>query len=132
MTAYASFGAIFKQSSTTIGQIKSISYDGLTKRMLETTDLTSTNRAATFVSEVRDWGGVTLELHMDPDDTGQDILWTAYGANTAQSYNISYPDNTPEVHTFDAFVDRIEPAIRLGEVLSVTIHLKITGAITIS
>lgn len=63
------FGLAITFGSSFLGLIRSASWSGIEREFLDTTHMTTTEGAATFIpSDIENYGELTVELLADPDD----------------------------------------------------------------
>lgn len=129
-TAFSSFGTLIKQGTNTISAVKNLTGPGISNDTIDTTHLTSTGQWRTFIGSLRDGGEVELDLVWDPTDTSHEILEDVLLGNTATAFSIVWSDSSSTTWTFNALVTGLAPAAPLGEHLSQSATLKISGTPT--
>lgn len=130
MATFSSFGTLFKQGTNTIAQVRSISGPGMSKDVIDTTHLTSTNGWRTFLASFKDAGEVEVGLLWDPTDTSHEILEDNFASTATAAYSIVFSDPASTTFQFNAFVTAQGPQAPLGEALTNDYTLKITGTPT--
>ena len=108
-----------------ITEIVSISGPSLTNEPADTTNLSSTWR--TRLPIIPDGGEVTLELNYEPDAASHASFITDLAAGTIQEAVITYPDGGGTTLTFDAMCTAFTPNAPVGDKLSATVTLTVTG-----
>lgn len=129
-TKFSAYGALLKRVTggpTTIGQIRDIGGPGLSLDTLDVTTHDSGDAWRDFVGGLKDGGEVSLELVWDPDNSTQTLLRTDLDGRTVASWSITFVDPTPAVITFNALVTAFEPSANVGDELTVSATLKVTG-----
>lgn len=129
-TAFSSFGTLIKQGTNTIAAVKNITGPGISNDTIDTTHLTTTGQWRTFIGSLRDAGEVELDLVWDPTETSHEILEDVLIGNTATAFSIVWSDPGSTTWQFNALVTGLAPAAPLGEHLSASATLKITGTPT--
>jgi hypothetical protein len=138
MAVVESQGAVLKvdaadaspPSPTTIGNVVSISgLRGGQATVIDITNLASTRREKRM--GLADEGQITVEVQYNPDDTGQIELETARGARTIREFTIELNDGSPETtFTFQGYVLTISTDLGVDQVVTASITIEITGAVT--
>lgn len=131
MASYGAYGTLFKQGSTTIGQVRSVSGPSLSKETIDVTHLSSTSRYREFISSLRDGGEITIEYLFDPALASHELIEDAYNADTATTYSVVFSDAAPTTWSFSAICTGIEPAAALGDALVASATFKLTGVPTL-
>lgn len=137
MTVLHAFGTIFERETVTpgtyaaIAQVANIGGPTLSRETVDATAHDSPNRWRQFIAGLRDAGEVTLELLFDPDNTGHtDLRSDLATLDTIKNYRIKFPDPTPTVWTFAAWVTRFEPRAPMDEKLTASVTFKLSGVPT--
>lgn len=128
--ADVSEGTVLKKGTQAIGGITSLGGPGLSREVIDVTDLDDDARAK--IAGLLDAGEVTLELNYEPDDTQHaqiltDILSSDGGS---AAYSILFSDAATTTKTFTAFVSAFEPSASVGDKLSASVTLTITGTLS--
>lgn len=141
MSKYLPLGTAVTIGSVDIGALMSVNLPDQTRGEAETTDTDSTAR--TFIAGLRDSGSINLTMRHDPDDAGQDALYTNYNATGAAAIEeivITLPDtatsgSTVKTYTFDGFVSAApsgDLAMTDDATAEVTATIRIAGPVTIA
>ena len=129
MAAIDAQGASFTFNSQTVGQIQSFSgFDG------EAADIDITTLASTakeFRQGLQDFGNFSMEILRDPNDVGQDELFTSKAAQSTQTCVLTLPDDVVlNRATFTAYVKSLTISGGVDDIVRGTVNLRITGAVT--
>lgn len=114
---------------STIAEVTSINGPTDAAEEIDVTHLLSPNGYREFLQSFKDAGEVPLEMNFLPGDASQDELTglrQAYVAGTVDTYRINYP-SASKTCTFLAFVKTFPVSAQVGEKLSATATLRITG-----
>lgn len=130
MAKMDAFGTVLKRSGAVVAAVRNLSGPSIS---LDTSDVTTHDSAGgwrEFIATLIDAGEVTLELVWDPDNASHNNVRGDLVARTSQTYSIEWPDVSPAVFTFVAFVTAFQPEAPVDGELSASVTLKITGAVT--
>jgi len=98
------------------------------KETVDVTHLLST--AKEFLAGFSE-GGVSFEMNYQPGDAANDRLVALYDGDTVVSFTITFPQPSPPVTmTFNALVENLGDVAAVGDKLSRSVSLKVSGAIT--
>lgn len=111
---------------TEIAEVMSVGGPGLQKDTVEVTHLRSPNRAKEFISSLRDFGEVTLELNYIPTNASHQALTDAYLSDDVQSAKVEFPDTTT-IGPFSCHVTAFSPNAAKDAQLTASVTLKLTG-----
>lgn len=117
---------------TEIAEVTSINGPTDAAEEIDVTHLRSTSGYREFIQSFKDAGEVPLEVNFLPNDATQDELTglrAAYVAGDVDTYRINYPV-AGKTCTFQAFVKTFPTSAVVGEKLSASVTLRITGAPT--
>lgn len=115
---------------TTIAEVKDISGPALS---WETEDVTNhdSSKWREHIVTIKEGGEVTFEINYYSATT-QDSLRTDMLAGTKRNFQVVFPTSPAETHAFAAYITGIEYDAPVEGVLSQSITLTITGAVTVS
>lgn len=65
--AVKSFGTLIKYASTTVGEIQTVSLDGVEIELVDSTHMESTNGWRTFITTVKNAGTISFSAHLLAD-----------------------------------------------------------------
>ena len=131
-TALASQGTTLsiKDSGSTyiiVGGFKSFSdLGGGQASEIDTTDLSSV--AKTKLLGLKDFGTIKCDFNFNPHDAGQAKLKTLNNTSASNDMKITYSDGT--VEAFTAYVSTFATAAGVDAIVSLSVSLVITGAVT--
>ena len=136
MAAIESQGTVLKRGDgadpevfTAIGRVVSISGIGSgSSTEIDITDLSSTGKE--FLLGIKDEGSVTLTLNLDTGDTMQTGLRTDRDARTLRNFELTLTDSGPSVITFAALIKTFSIEIGVDDKVSLSVELRISGAVT--
>lgn len=117
------------QTYDTIPQITRIGTVGQTRGLIDVTNLSSSARE--YKKAIKDGQEIQLLIQYDPDDTVHAALRTDNDAETARSFQVTFPDSPAQTVTFDALVTNWSVTnIEIDQVLQLEVTLKPTGDLT--
>lgn len=137
--AVAGIGSLFKRgtehdsSSTTyaaVGEINSISWDGMSRETYDVTTLDSTGGYAEFITGLRDAGSLNIDMNFERDtyismladfDSDDPVYWQIVLADTGST-----------TLTFQGYVTALPLTIPTKDKITCAMTIKITGAPTLS
>jgi len=117
---------------TAIAEVKSISGPNLAREMLEATHMESPSGYREYLPSFKDAGEVSLEVNFLPGDTGQKALVTDYNNGTRRNFKIVWPNTAGTTWSFSAYITGFQPSAAVGDMLSASVTLKVTGNVTLS
>jgi hypothetical protein len=98
---------------------------------VDVTNLDSLNQAKEFIAGLIDYGECTFMVVYDPAEATHVELRNAVGnMDAACNHQILYPDTGGTTETFEAWVKGFEPGMPIGDKLTASITLRVTGAST--
>ena len=111
---------------TTIGELKTISgFDG-SGNEIDVTNLAST--AKEFSMGLEDFGSLSMELNQYNDDAGQTAIRAAKTAADIKSWKLTLPNS--DIATFSAYVKTFTMNLGVDGVVTGSVSLRVTGAVT--
>lgn len=121
---------------TTLAGVVSIQGPGVSRDVLDATELASTGGWREKIAGLKDGGDLTLELHYVPDnaahgDAGDGLLATL-AAGTVYNFQISWPDTSTTLWQFAALVSNFSPSASPDGKLTASVTLSISGAVDLS
>lgn len=117
---------------TAIAQVRDIGGPSLSLDTLDVTTHDSTDAWRDFVGGLKDGGEVSLELVYNPDSLTQIALRTDLDGRTVRNFKLVFPDATSTTWAFAATVTGFEPSANVGDELSASCTLKVTGEPTLA
>jgi hypothetical protein len=114
----------------TIGEVKSISGPSGSAPEIDTTNLSSTARE--FNMGLPDEGNISISCSYDPDDTNQALCRTKRNSQVSGNFKITCADSPATTITFTAYVTEWSLSFDIDAVATLTIGLRLTGAVTIA
>lgn len=130
--AGASVGTVFKISSTTVGQLKSIGGVECSADTIDVTSLDSTGGYREFVAGFKNGGEVALSGFFKKGDAGQSALNTAFGTGTLTSFSITFPTAISASWAFSGVVTKFGTSAEVEGAVQFDAAVKVSGAPTLS
>lgn len=133
MAAITANTTTFSYDGTAIADIVSISAPSVSIATIDTTSIADIYR--TFLGGTIDSGEMSLEVQYDPNSTSGAELeasWeaTATVAPTSKECIITFSDSS--TYTFDAILTGMQATAAIDSVVTASVTLKVTGAITVA
>jgi len=132
MAKFAAYGAALLINGVEVGQVTSISGPSLS---LDTADVTTHDQTTAWeelVTTILRSGEISLDLVFDPADTEHIALLANLTGKAAETFNINFPDSAYTQWEFDAYVTAFEPSMPVGDALTATCTLKLSGTPVLS
>lgn len=132
MAKFAAYGAALLINGVEVGQVTSISGPSLA---LDTVDVTTHDQATAWeelITTILRSGEISLDLVFDPADTEHIALLANLTGKAAETFNINFPDSAYTQWEFDAYVTAFEPSMPVGDALTATCTLKLSGTPTLT
>jgi len=114
-------------SYVSVAEVTRITGPNPSKEQIDVTHLESSGAYREYIDSFKDGGELSAEVNFIPA-THQDIL-DDFNNDTQRNWRIVWPDLQTQ-WSFAATVRSISPSASVGEKLSATITLKVSGAIT--
>jgi hypothetical protein len=146
-TGIHGYGAVLKlgtvganyASSTTIGNVSSISGPNQSRDAIDITTLASTSITKEFIPGMVDPGEITMEVNYNETDAAL-LVGTTVGINNHYpiAFHLAFPDATfttaTAVSSFigSGFITALGHALDTGSKISQSVTLKLTGPLTYS
>jgi len=128
--AYLSKGTIVQINDSPVVQIEEVSNVSVTRNK-ETIDVTHLVSAAKEFLTGFGEASVSFEMNYQPGDATNDRLVTAYDGDETIAVSILFPQVSPQVTmTFNALVESLGEVAAVGDKLSRSVTLKVSGAVT--
>ena len=133
MAAITANTTTFSYDGTNIADVVSISAPSVTVATIDSTSMADVYR--TFLGGTIDSGEMSLEVQYDPNETGYaklEAVWeaTASVAPVAKACVITFSDSS--TYTFNAIRVGMQVSAQNDSVVTASISLKVTGAITVA
>lgn len=140
--AVAGFGSLLKigdgagpEVFTTIAEVKDISGPSLSMATIDVTNQSSTGGWAEFIGGIKDAGEVTFDVNFLPADATHNAatgLIRDYNNRTKRNFQLVFPDAGATTWSFAALVTAFQPTEPIGDALTASVTLKITGQPTLA
>jgi hypothetical protein len=112
-----------------IPEVRSLGGPSGSATILDATDLSSTGKE--FKTGLKDEGELSMEIFYRPDNTVHARLRDYFSTSTTGAFRLSFTDTAPTVKWyFSAIVSGFAVSGAVDTLLTATVTLKITGAIT--
>jgi len=118
------------EAFTALAEVKNITGPGMTRELIDVTNLDSTGGYREFIAGFRDGGQLTFDMNFTLD--AYDDLFADYGSDDSRNYQLVMPDTGNTTFEFAAFVMDLPPNMPTGEAVTVAVTMKITGEVTLS
>lgn len=118
---------------TTVGEITSLSFDGVAQSTVETTSLASAVKS--YQAGLLEPGSISAEVNYDTDDAGILVLQTGLTSRLKQSFEIYFgasANSTSTKVTGIGIVTSLSVKAGLDAVLTASFTIKCSGAYTIT
>jgi hypothetical protein len=133
-TAFSAQGATvtvdIATTPTNIANVISFDIPGTPAAEIEVTNLQSV--AKEFLSGLQDFGTVTMNVHPDYGDAGQNQMRTLRASGAAAEYVITLPDTGGTTLTFDATVRNAGVSGGVDQAFAGSFELRITGNLVVA
>lgn len=125
-------GGAYVAPTVALGEVTSISFDGVAQSTIEITQLSDAVKK--FTAGILDPGSISLEVNLDQDDATQALLFTASTDRTLRSYLISFGVASSGGMTVSGLgiVTGFSVKAGLDAVLTASFTIKCTAAYTIA
>jgi len=110
-----------------IAEINSITGPGMTRDFIDVTSLDSVGGYREYIGGFRDGGEVTLEMNFT--SAGYAAMLTDFESADSRNYQIVISDPLDTTLTFAAFVTDLPLTIVPDDKITLSVTLKITGAV---
>lgn len=103
--------------------------------VVEITHLSSPNRTKEFVVGLNDPGECSLTLNFLPGEADDDAIQALRGDTAPTNFRITFPaiSGNPAVNwTFAGYLVGYEPTVPIGDRMTATVRIKVTGSYTVS
>jgi len=138
--AISAFGTLLKRGDgggtevfTTIAEVRDISGPSISVDTTEVTHQTSTNGWKEKLPTLKDAGEVSFDCNFIPTENTQDAgagLLLDLKNKTKRNFQLVFPDTT--TWSFSAFVTGFAPSAPLGDALTASVTLTVTGEPTLA
>lgn len=109
-----------------IAEVRSITGPGITRDVIEVTNLDSTQGWKQFIAGFRDGGTVVASMNFTR--AGFDLLMTDFEDDTLQNYQIVLSDAVATSIEFEGLVTELPLTINVGDAITMESTIKITSA----
>lgn len=111
-----------------IAEVTNISGPGMTRDLIEVTNLDSVGGYREFIGGFRDGGNVVLSMNYTRE--GLDSFLADFESDVPQNYEIVLPDGTSL--EFEGFVQEFPLTIPTDSQITMETTIKVTGAVTVN
>jgi len=113
-----------------LSNVTNISWDGMSRDLIETTALDTAGGYKTFITGLRDAGAVTLQINFTRDV--YETLKGDFDSDVVKYYEIVLPDTDNTTLEFEGYVTEIPMGIPPDAAVSANVTIKITGQPTMN
>lgn len=124
---------------TTIAEVKNLSGPQLVVAAVDVTSHDSAAQFREYIAGLRDGGKVTFDVNWIPSGATQGfttgLLSSGFGstkANSAQQFQIVFPDSATTTWTFVGIVTKFAPSAGVDKELMASIEIQISGQPTLA
>ena len=118
-------GTTIAFSSGFFAQIRDIRHSGVSRPSIKTSHMGTTTNDTFIPGDLTDNGTYDIDMSFNPAVAPPDTAVTS-------SCVITFPGTAVNVATFDAFVIGVSQSIPFEDLMTATVTLKVTGAITLT
>ena len=133
------FGTLLKRGDgatvevfSTIAEIRSISGPNMSLETIDATHMESPGGFREVLPSFKTAGEVTLECNFLPGDTNHQALITDFKNRTKKNFKIVWPNTDTTTWSFTGYVTGFSPSAAVGDMLSASVTVTVTGDVTIS
>lgn len=105
--------------------VTSLSGPGLSRDMIDVTDMDSPDGYREFIGALKDAGEVQVDLEFDPDGSTTSALLSLLGQTSAKNFRITFPDTT--AWAFSGWLSNFEPSDPHDDKMTASATFKVTG-----
>lgn len=138
-TGTSGFGTLLKagngatsETFTTIAEVRNIGGPNITLELLEATHMESPTGFREWLPSFKDGGEVPFEVNFLPANSGHKAITTDIANRTRRNFKIVWPNTAATTWSFSGYYTQFQPSAGVGDMLSASITIKITGSVTIS
>lgn len=129
-SAALSGGSYGAEVFTAIAEVKDISGPNRSNEFIDVTHMQSDGKYREFLPSLKTGGEVSFPVNFLPDDASHAGLQSDRENQVRRNFQIVYPNGASTTYQFAAFVQDFNISAPMADVLSGSITLKITGAIS--
>ena len=129
MTRYHAKGTTISLGGTDVGQVFGIAGPSTQAETVDVTDHDTTTLYREFLGSLIDGGEVTLEIHYDPMLASHRAARAILDSGLETAVVLTFTDTASTQATFQALVTQAEPNAPVDDKLSMTLGLKVSGAV---
>jgi hypothetical protein len=124
------FNLVAGSTSTPIAGVQSVDFGSDKVDTLDTTSMSTTGIARTFIGGLEDTGDVSVKLEYLPTDTSQAALIAAKDG-ASHNFSVVYPAAIA-TETFSGIITSIDKSVPDDKVATLSVKIKLTGPRTIA
>src|ERR1043166_9249280 len=114
-----------------IAEVRKVTISGNKVDFADVTNIQSPNNYKEFIPTLIEAGELSFECNYIPADTTQASLVTARDARTKHNWKVVLPSTLGNI-TFAGFVSSIDPSLDYSKEATLSVKVKITGAVTLA
>jgi predicted secreted protein len=128
MQIQTSSGESSSAAYTAISEINSITFDGMTRELIEVTSLDSVAGWREFIAGFRDGGNIAMNMNFT--QAGYFDLLDLFNTDEAENFRLVLSDTSATTFDFAAWVLGLPINIQADDAVKSDVSLKVTGAVT--
>ena len=132
--ATAGYGVLLKAGDgggsevfTTIAEIRSITFSGITVSMLDVTNMDSPDSVREFLPTLSDGGELQFEGNFLPGNTTHQAILTDLIARTRRNFKVVFNDTGNAEFAFAGFYTNFAPRAEVEGIVTLSCSIKITS-----
>jgi hypothetical protein len=133
MAAITANTTTFTYDGTAIADVVSLTAPSISVAMIDSTSIADVYR--TFIGGTIDSGEMSMEIQYDPNEAGAaklEAAWEATAATAPESKACVITFSDGSTYTFAAILTSMSVTAALDAVVTASVGLKVTGAITVA
>ena len=120
------------ETFTNIAEVRTINGPGLNLEIVEATHMESPGNSREYLPTFIEGGEVTFDVSFLPNTSAQTVITTDLQARTKRNFRLTFPNSAANRWSFAGFYTGFTPSAEIDGMLSASVTIKVTGAVTIS
>jgi predicted secreted protein len=129
-SAVSGYRSILARVTTPVPEVRSLTGPGASRDSIEVTHLSSDSAWKEFIAGMKDGGTVQATINWLSSDATHVQLAADFAAGTKVAWTIDPSGVSADVISFSAFVLNFDLSFTTSDAATLTLTLKITGAVT--
>ena len=117
------------ETYTTVANVGDITGPGIAATVVDVTSHSNPDPWRRKITTLLDAGQVQFKLYFIPDDQGHKSLLTVFTTRALRDWQLEFPDPTPTIWPFQAFLTKFSTTEMVAGVIEATCVLDIVGPI---